>query len=96
MAKRDWRAAQLKKSREGCCRACGARGTLDAAHVVARSLGGDDSELATVPLCRGCHTAFDEHALDLLPVLTKAEQAHAVNLVGLYQAWHAITGQRPT
>jgi len=94
--RRDWRAAQLKKEREGCCRYCGAHDEkLDAAHIIPRSLGGDQHELATVPLCRNHHQQFDAHELDLMPVLTHAEMAHAVELVGMFAAWHAITGERP-
>jgi len=67
---------------------------LDAAHIIPRSLGGNEAEAATVPLCRSCHTEFDAHTLDLLPHLTRDEQAHAVRLVGMASAWRTITGQR--
>ena len=96
MAKRarDWTKPRAKVDREGKCRVCRATGTLEAAHIIPRSLGGDEHEDATLPLCRYDHTRFDEHQLDLLPYLTKAEQAHAVSLVGMSSAWHIITGQR--
>jgi 5-methylcytosine-specific restriction endonuclease McrA len=93
---RDWSEALDKKRREGRCRACSSSSQLEAAHVIPRSLGGDQHELATVPLCRSCHRAYDSRELDLLPHLTHAEQAHAVGLVGMFTAWHVITGERPT
>lgn len=92
---RDWTDALNKKRMEGRCRVCKSEHGLDAAHVVPRSLGGDEHPDATVPLCRTCHTRFDQHQLDLLPYLTKPEQAHAVQLVGMASAWHITTGQRP-
>lgn len=92
---RNWAAAKKKLLDEGACRICGATGSLDPAHVIPRSLGGDMHADATVPLCRSHHSAFDAHDLDLLPVLTRDEQAHAVRLVGLYSAYRQITGERP-
>ena len=94
--KRDWTEPLAKKAREGECRACHAGDrALDAAHVIPRSLGGTEDQDATVPLCRQCHRAYDARELDLLPYLTHAEQAHAVSLVGMFTAWHVITGERP-
>ncbi len=93
---RDWTAALDKKREEGKCRTCPSRSQLEAAHVIPRSLGGDQHALATVPLCRSCHQRYDARELDLLPYLTKDEQAHAVGLVGMFTAWHVITGQRPS
>ena len=57
-------------------------------------MGGTEHVDATVPLCRNCHTQFDAHTLDVLPLLTFSEQAYAVGLVGMASAWRIITGQR--
>jgi len=92
--RRDWRVPRAKVDREGVCRVCHRPGRLEAAHIIPRSLGGTEEEHATVPLCRGCHSEFDAHTLDLLPHLTRDEQAHAVRLVGMASAWRTITGQR--
>lgn len=88
MAKRrDWEAPHAKIRREGKCRVsfC-ARPAGDAAHVVPRSLGGEQKDESTVPLCREHHTRFDSHDFDLLPYLTYEEQAEAVRIVGIEQA----------
>lgn len=85
-------AAREKVEREGVCRACGIGGPdrLDAAHLWDRSLGGvgfDDPDLC-IPLCSrikggvGCHDAYDEHRLDVLPLVTVAEQLAAVRAAG--------------
>lgn len=93
--KRDWTAPLAKKFEEGKCRVCRKPGALDAAHVIPRSLGGDEHPDATIPLCRSCHQAYDLHTLDLLPHLTKDEQAHAVKLVGMFSAYRVICGHPP-
>jgi hypothetical protein len=68
------------------CIACGATHRIDPAHLIPRSLGGWGDALCVVPLCRGCHRAYDEGRLDLLPYLEpawRAQLAHAVGHVGL-------------
>jgi hypothetical protein len=81
---------------------------LETAHVIPRALsdevlegprGGKVRHVprdAVVPLCAPdrCHAAFDSHRLDLLPVLTRAEELHAVRVVGLGEAYRRITGER--
>lgn len=91
---RDWRVPRGKVVFEDACRVCAKRGGLEAAHIIPRSLGGTEHQDATLPLCRSCHTQYDSHTLDLLPVLTLSEQAYAVGLVGMASAWRIITGQR--
>jgi hypothetical protein len=87
----------------GMCRNCGGP-HAQAAHIIPRSLipkvghsdlDGEDPRNC-VPLCdaRGCHTAYDMHRLDILPLLSKDEQAYAVLLVGMASAYRQITGQR--
>jgi hypothetical protein len=90
--KRDWSYARSKVEAEGVCRFCGSPGPLDPAHVVPRSAGGDMDARAIVPLCRArCHPAYDGGRLELLPVLTRAEEIHAVELVGLGAAYARTT-----
>ena len=64
---------------------------IDPAHVVPRSLGGCSKAACVIPLCRdaygqGCHREYDEHRLEVLPLLTLEEQAHAVSHVGISRA----------
>lgn len=46
------------------CRCCGTRHQLDVHHLIARSLGGADSEKNCAALCRSCHR--DRHAYRLV------------------------------
>lgn len=92
--RRDWSAAHAKVEQEGRCRVCRSLTELDPAHIVPRSLGGGQSDLAVVPLCRTCHTAFDSHRLDLLPFLTYEEQAEAVRVLGIERARRRLGGER--
>lgn len=94
--------ARLKVEAEGCCRVCGiAARYCDAAHTVDRSLsssGFADADLI-VPLCSqikggdGCHGEYDRHELDLLPHLTKVEQAAMVLELGMVRALRRASGQ---
>ena len=98
--KRDMSAGRAKAEAEGC-RICGSTFAVESAHVIARSRispGPAEDTLNIVGLCgfRGCdaHRSFDEGRLDLLPYLTREEQAYAVELVGLAEAYRRITGSR--
>ena len=87
------REQRAKVNRLGCRvhgEACGA----EAAHIIDRSLGGCDHPDCAIPLCRLVHRAYDEGRIDLLPWLTHAEQAHAVEHLGLLRALRRITGLR--
>ena len=81
---------------------------IEMAHIIPRRFdpvinGGTPSstrvvdKLAVVPLCvtqrGGCHRAYDAGELDLLPCLTFAEQAFAVERVGLVTALRYISGR---
>jgi 5-methylcytosine-specific restriction endonuclease McrA len=94
---RNWEAARAKCEREQTCRNCGGA-PVEAAHIVPRSrigIGkGGEAEENICPLCRSCHTAYDQGKLDLLPVLTRSEQAYAVELVGLAEAYQRTTNER--
>ena len=86
MTRRDWKQARAKVDAEnGRCRVCGAP-NAEAAHVIPRSLapgvGNNMSADNIVPLCRDCHTEYDQHRLDLLPFLTLPEQIAAVRQAG--------------
>jgi 5-methylcytosine-specific restriction endonuclease McrA len=95
---RDWGAFRAKVHEEGRCRIGGAlHGPPDAAHIIQRSrIPGDAAmdPLNCVPLCRDCHRDYDERRLDLLPALRPAEQAYAVQLVGLIAALERLTNRR--
>jgi hypothetical protein len=92
MSGRDWSVAHAKIKAEGKCRVshC-SRPAGDAAHVIPRSLGGRQEPDSTVPLCREHHTAYDAHEFDLLPYLSKDEQAEAVRIVGIERARMILT-----
>ena len=48
-----------------------------------------------VPLCRDCHTEYDQHRLDLLPFLTLPEQIAAVRQAGgIALAYRRTANQR--
>jgi hypothetical protein len=97
---RDWTLARQKVEEEGCCRVCHATGRLEAAHTVGRAYDVDEKDVVVVdpddvvPLCRVCHAAFDARRLDLLPYLTRAEQARAVLHAGIVGAMRRISGRR--
>jgi hypothetical protein len=78
------------------CIVCGATHRIDPAHLIPRSLGGCGDPFCVVPLCRGCHRAYDQGRLDLLPYLEPAWRswlAHAVGHVGLIGALRRIGGR---
>jgi hypothetical protein len=83
----------------GCGREATAWLAVDPAHLCDRSLGGCDEADCVVGLCRdfagqGCHRAFDEGELDLLPRLEphyRQEVAHAVMHLGLAGAFRRLT-----
>lgn len=93
-------AAQRSKVRQAFgCRVCGWNGgteppSLDPMHITDRALGGCDHEDCVVEACRPCHRLYDQGQLDVLPVLTKAEQAHAVAHSGMVSALQQVTGDR--
>ena len=97
---RDWSEARAKVATEGVCRVCGA-GWPQAAHLVGRrhDRAGGNGKLrvepdVVVPLCEACHRAYDGRRLDLLPHLTRAERARAVELVGLVAALRRLSVRR--
>lgn len=96
MKQRDWDDARLKIQGEGACRVCGLRPAsfeLEAMHTIGRK---HDREVRpgvfyvnpadVIPGCRACHVAYDKREVDILPVLTLAEQASAVRHVGIEAA----------
>lgn len=94
--KRDWSAMREKCDTEEVCRVC-RHGLPEAAHIIPRSrVGAGPGEDAKncCPLCRECHAAYDQGRLDLLPYLERDEQAYAVELVGLFEAYRRISNDR--
>lgn len=97
-----------KVDEENECRVCGAPGAvtaLQAAHVIARSQvspGPAEDARNCVPLCPSCHRLYDVadsrtgRTLDLVPYLSKDEQAYAVELVGIEHAYARLVGGRRT
>jgi hypothetical protein len=81
---------QRAKAAEQCCRFTGE--PADAAHVVPRSRGGCSDPACVIPLTRRLHEQLDRGELDILPVLTREEQAHAVLHLGLLGALQRVTG----
>lgn len=100
-------SAQRAKVKELPCLVCGIEpyeAKIDPAHLCARANGGCDEADCVVPLCRICHSAFDDGRLNILPDLRRSrdetrwlvEIIHALvhyegNLLGLA---HWLTGER--
>ena len=98
--KRDWKPARAKVEREGRCRRCRNTRNVEAAHIIPRSRVGPphgDDPRNIVPLCGpfpgGCHGKQERGEFELLPLLTRDEQAYAVELVGLGEAWRRLTNE---
>lgn len=79
--------AQRDKVRGLTCLGCGREESatlpIDPAHIWPRGKGGCDDAACVVPLCRTCHRAFDQGALDLLERMAgseawQVEQAHPI------------------
>jgi hypothetical protein len=106
--KRDWTQARQKVEDEGRCRACargrhelaGHGLRLEAAHLAGRTY---DEEVVNpddvLPLCGPatqfdtCHARLDQrNGLDLLPFLTREEQARMVLHLGMVVAFEKATG----
>lgn len=79
---------------EGRCRVCGSHGDIQAAHTLGRvhdPLDGRVRAVDIVPLCTLDHLAYDARRLNILPHLSKAEQAAAVEHVGIDRALRRLT-----
>lgn len=90
--------AQREKMRGRGCLVC-AREPVHPAHLIDRSIGGDDNALAVVALCPEHHRAYDEGSLSLLEHLEpwhREEVAHAVMTVGLVMALQRLTNEKWT
>lgn len=86
--------AQRDKCAGARCVVCGSDQNIDPAHLIDRSLGGDDDPLAVLPICRKHHRDYDEGGLSLLEYLEpdfRDEVAYAVKTVGLVRALERIT-----
>lgn len=93
--------AQRSKVKDLECANCTTKTTIDPAHLIPRSLLGDgqDEAMAVIPLCRACHRAYDQGALDLLPAVQRFypdELAFAVLRFGLLRTLRRVTNTRWT
>lgn len=73
-------------------------GECDPAHLISRAAltEGQDDPRAVVPLCRDCHTAYDQGGLSILEYLEPHEReilAYAVQRYGLLRTLQRVTGQ---
>lgn len=87
---RNWDAARRKVEAEGRCRRCRRTENLQAAHVIPRSLGGGMNADSVIVLCLDCHQAQHLGKFELLPLLTRDEQAEAVRVVGIARAFRYL------
>lgn len=102
--KRDWTSAREKVRAEGRCRVCtpeeaSVNRWLESAHTIDRQkqdvFTGDAlwvNPSCIIPLCRQHHQDYDARKLDILPHLTKVEQAYGVLAVGIISALRRFTG----
>ena len=90
--------AQRDKVYDRQCVNCGAGPGCDPAHLCPRSQGGCDDPACVVPLCRGCHTAFDQGMIDLEPVLAlpqfSVERSHMASHMSLRRCIQRLNGRR--
>jgi hypothetical protein len=106
MARRDWRAANAKRSREEPlgCRFCGRSDRpLELAHTIGRqyderrgAVRWVDPDLVVLlcgPYPAGCHGAQHRFEIDIYPVLKEHERAAAELRLGVGQARRAISGR---
>jgi hypothetical protein len=63
---------QRRKVFDSRCINCGGLG-CDPAHLTSRAQGGCNHPDCVVPLCRACHTAFDNGTIDLEPIIALRE-----------------------
>lgn len=98
--RRDWRLAREKCDFEGQCRACGRTGHIEAAHVIGRErdydLSRNERNIVVVPdrilpLCRDCHEKQHRNELEMVPLLSRAEQVQAVADVGIEGAMQRLS-----
>lgn len=73
-------------------------GPVQPAHVIDRSLGGDDHEACVVPLCEKHHDAYDNartlSILEFMEPRYREEIQYAVGLLGLVRALERLTNER--
>jgi len=85
---------RAKVKRQGCRITAEHGPHVHPMHVTDRALAGCDHEDCVVGGRADYHRLYDMEAFDLLPYLTKDEQAHAVSHLGILGALQAITGTR--
>jgi hypothetical protein len=96
--RRDWSGANAKIAAEPQCRVCRAT-PVQRCHVLPRRYDERLGDVLVVtfddvwPGCASCHTAYDEHRLDLRPYLTAAEFARAFDKLPRGEALRIIGGR---
>lgn len=88
--------AQRSKIASEVCVVCQSE-LVHPAHLIDRSLGGDDDPRAIVALCPLHHREYDDGHLSILEYLEphyRAELSYAVELVGLITALERITNRK--
>lgn len=88
--KRDRAAMRRCLERDGACRVCGTTMDLHPHHIVHRGIMVSDADLNLVALCFRCHRAVHAKEFNIGVHLTHEEQAHAVKLIGLGQAYNLL------
>ena len=87
---------QRRKVLDTLCVNCGFPG-CDPAHLTSRAQGGCDHPDCVVPLCRNCHRAFDNGAIDLEPILAlreyRAEASHMASHNSLRACLRRLNGR---
>ena len=88
---------QRIKVRDQACVNCGNH-DCDPAHLTSRAQGGCDSEDCCIPLCRNCHRAFDNGALDLEPLIAlpqfSKERSHMASHMSFARCIQRLRGKR--
>jgi hypothetical protein len=87
---------QRRKVLDAVCVYCGNPG-CDPAHLTARTHGGCDHPDCVVPLCRNCHRAFDNGAIDLEPIIAlpefRVERSHMADHMSFRQCIKRLNGR---
>lgn len=94
-----WQA--IADAKQGPCRVCNVPPPNELHHLVARAIGGSDTESNIVPLCSDCHglvTRMDKPACAALRrSLTDAEYAYATETLGdaRFESKYPVVWEKP-
>lgn len=88
--------AQREKIKDRICVWCGDPAT-DPAHLCPRSRGGCDEAACVVPMCRICHTLFDQGEIDLESVIAlrqySVERSHMALHMSIAEMKRRLNGR---